>query len=85
MRKYTHRKRSYHAECVQLSEDNRQEVIDILTGEGAKCEPFMEFLMVRRDGYIHALSMGHWVVRGENEYVKCYDEETFAIKYEQLG
>ena len=92
---HTHEKRPYHAHCVQYhginTDDNAQEVIDILTdkdtyatryGNGALLVRFSKPLPGRRS--IETLVAGWWVVVGENGVVKCYDDNTFRLKYQEL-
>lgn len=79
---YTHKKRAYHAECVQYTTETRGKILRIL---GDMATPHgEEYIMVRHDNRIDTISHGWWVVRGENGAIKFYDEATHSIKYERI-
>lgn len=83
---YTHQKRPYRAYALQWDGNNTDEVIEMLASIGALGTVYgAEHLMVRYDCMIDTLVIGSWVVRGENNDVKCYSNEEFNVKYEKLG
>jgi len=89
--RYTHQKRPYKATCTQFLGGNMEQVLLLLNNDTTDAHKYGEdCIMVRfnkpqrgrRD--IETLVTGWWVVIGENEVVKCYDDATFRIKYKEL-
>ena len=88
---YTHRKRPYYAKAVQLTENNKDHVIELLKSIGGYATRYGDQLMVRfgnpppTQRAIDMMSIGDWVVKGENGASKVYTNKIFHIKYEALG
>jgi len=89
---YTHRKRAYHATCVQYDGWNTEQLLDLLNDEKIQAVPYgTEGIMIRfsepeaGQKVIDTISVGWWVVIGENGAKKCYDDQTFKIKYEEVN
>lgn len=78
--KPTHQKRAYCAECVQWDGMNTSEVLGLFED----ATTWKEYLMIRYGDGIATLQIGWWVVTGENGVVKCYSDEVFRVKYEEL-
>ena len=81
---YTHQKRPYRALAVQFTDYNAEEVMAVLKSNGADPHEYGEYIMIRFKNGIETISVGSWVVVGENGSVKCYSDETFNIKYERI-
>lgn len=88
MSEYTHETIKYKALCLQVKPSNIQRIIEILTARGAECdtEERVSYIMVRwpgekRSNSAYALKPGYWVVRGENGFIKFYDDLNFKGKY----
>lgn len=73
-------KRPYKADCVQWTGDNFDEVKDMMKAHDVSLFGG-RFIMIRHNVGISTLDIGHWVVRGENGYVKAYADEVFRVKY----
>ena len=88
---YTHRKRPYYAKAVQLTENNKAHVIELTKSIGGYATRFGDQLMVRfanprpRQYTPDTMSIGDWIVEGENGVSKVYTDEAFKVKYEELG
>jgi hypothetical protein len=88
---YTHRKRPYYAKAVQLTENNKDHVIELTKSIGGYATRFGDQLMVRfdtprpRQYTPDTMSIGDWIVEGENGVSKVYTDEAFKVKYEELG
>ena len=79
-------KRPYHAQCLQWDGTNTDAVLAMLTSaesnaelKGNKC------IMIRYGTGITTLYHGDYVVKGENNKVKCYPPEVFNIKYQPFA
>jgi hypothetical protein len=88
-KKYTHRKRLYHADCYQWNGSNTQCIIDLLQKAGCSAEPFRYQLMLRWSEKWHSpsidtMSIGDWVREGENGALKVYSSEKLESRYEAL-
>jgi hypothetical protein len=87
---YTHRKHPYYAKAVQLTEHNKDHVIELLKSTGGYATRYGDQLMVRFDNppptqrAIDMMSIGGWIVEGENGTSKVYTDEAFKVKYEAL-
>lgn len=79
---YTHQKHPYRATAIQWNGQNTQELLDSLPGASLYGK---NHLMLRHAAGISTLSLGWWIVKGENSAVKCYSDEVFRIKYEALS
>lgn len=79
---YTHQKKPYQAKCVQWDGNNvnaiRQLVMMDVVQHGAS------YLAIRHENTISTISPGWWVVKGENGQVKCYSDEAFRVKYQDI-
>jgi len=89
---YTHEKRPYRAECTQFTDSNQDEIVGILNNGSAYAAKYgHNCIMVRFDKPapgrrdIETLTVGWWVCVGENEVIKCYDDNTFRVKYRKLN
>lgn len=85
---YTHKKIPYHASCVQWDGENTETVLALLNNDDTYAVRYgPSAIMVRFAKYIpdrkviDTLSIGWWVVTGENGTVKCYPNDVFCIKY----
>lgn len=86
MNDFTHRKHPYHAKCVQWNSNNTDELMALLDGATlVNHSDGRQYIMIRHEQGIDMLEIGSWVVRGENNQVKVYDDKTFHVKYEKLG
>ena len=90
---YNCRKRQYYATAVQLTPDSETQVLALLnnaTTHTTVHEGQTRCVMVRFSApapgqkAIDTLNFGSWVVTGENGEVKCYSDEQFKIKYEEI-
>jgi hypothetical protein len=81
---YTHQKRPYRAMAIQFNETNVEEVMSVIRTNGAEPHEYGEYIMIRFPNGIEMISIGSWVVVGENGDVKCYSNDVFHIKYEIL-
>lgn len=72
------KKRAYKALAVQWDGENTEAVRALIP----EAQPFRDALLLRHDKGVDSLVKGDWVVRGENGYVKTYNDATFKIKYE---
>jgi len=87
---YTHRKRPYYAKAVQLTENNKDHVIELLKSIGGYATRYGDQLMVRFDKPAprqynpDTMSVGDWIVEGENRISKVYTDAAFKVKYEAL-
>jgi hypothetical protein len=80
---YTHQKKPYRAICMQLQPDNYEEVMSFLQQNRVEPSLYGDSIMCRFwTGHINTISIGTWVVVGENNDVKVYSNETFWTKYE---
>lgn len=94
---FTHKKRPYKAFAIQWNGHNTDDVFELLSPFASVCihkygkeETSNEYIMIRfndkLDGRpsIYTMSIGEWVVMGENGKTKCYTDEVFKVKYEEL-
>ena len=92
---YNCRKRQYYATAVQFTEANEAEVLALLNNKTTYASMYivrdeLRQIMVRfskpapGQRMIDTLDAGSWVVTGENGAVKCYTDEQFKIKYEEV-
>ena len=86
---YTHRKRVYHAHCIQYTPDTKAKVVTLLESHGVEVSPYDDCLMLRwfdgRPDCIKTLDTGMWVRVGENGSVKLMSDEEFQLKYEAIA
>lgn len=86
---YTHRKKLYHATCVQWTDSNTSEVIAILK-DHAEVTPYGDSLMIRWNDprshkyHIDTLDKGVWMRIGENGEMKTMPDTEFKLKYEEV-
>lgn len=82
---YTHQKRPYRAHAVQWTGDNYAKVEVLFLGADAYLSLHdRHHIIVRFPHRLDTLSPGWWVVVGENGEVKCYSDEVFSTKYEEM-
>ena len=90
MTKFTHRKRIYHAMCLQWDGVNTEMIIELLDRAGCEAHMYGEVLMLhwRNDWYkglaIDTMKIGYWLRLGENDVVKIMSPEEFNLKYEAI-
>jgi len=77
-----YKKRSYLADCLQLTLDNQAEVVALL-GEGANAYG-LNCILFRDDIGIQTIRIGDFVVRGENGVIKSYASASFHAKYQAI-
>lgn len=81
---YTHQKKPYRAYAIQWKEQNVGEILDALRAQGLSAVWHApNHIMIRDNSTIDTIQPGYWVVRGENGMIKCYDDTTFKVKYEE--
>lgn len=91
MPKYTHKKKTYLARCVQWT-NNYDQVIQLLNDAGVEVTPYEDSLILRykamdRDkpySKIDTFTKGMWIRVGENGVVKIMKDEEFKLKYEPI-
>lgn len=88
--KFTHKKKNYFAVCLQWSEYNTQEVVDLIQSTGAEVTPYSGRLMIRWQNPLNykcsldTIDVGDWVRKGENGVLKLMKDPEFQLKYEIL-
>ncbi len=81
----THQKRAYRARALQWDGTNTLDIIDALRHEHVtRLDEHPEYLIIRHAPHISCLSLGDWVVVGENGAVKTYTDVVFKTKYEEI-
>jgi len=91
MPKFTHKKKTYFARCLQWT-NNDEQVMALLRDANIEASPYGGDLMLRYDvknnGTKHTVidmfRKGMWVRVGENGAVKLMRNEDFKLKYEPL-
>ena len=89
MIKYTHRKKIYHALCIQWDGTNTTMVIELLDRAGCDAHKYGNQLMLRwKDDWhkpsIEMMEVGYWLRLGENDELKIMKPEEFELKYEVI-
>ena len=87
--KYTHKKKTYYAMCLQWDGTNTDMVIELLDRAGCDAHKYENDLMLRwRSDWvkpsIDMMHVGYWLRLGENDVLKIYSPEKFALKYEAI-
>jgi hypothetical protein len=83
---YNYEKQPYQAQCLQWDGNNTEQVQELM-GADVRLDLHEQvnvgrLLMVRTpDAGIFTMTPGWWIVKGQNGVVKCYNNETFLIKY----
>jgi hypothetical protein len=78
---------SRKAASLQWSDNNTQAVMDRLTQHGMIGELYRDiYIQVYNEGsYSDTLNIGDWLVEGEDEKLRIYDDETHALMYRPMG
>lgn len=93
MNSYTHKKRPYHATCVQWTGDNFEQVKAMFGDSFGTLEPYCprsigvvsKVVFIRFEpGECTVMRPFDWAVKGENGDVKIYSDDIFHVKYEEL-
>ena len=88
--KYTHRKKIYHALCLQWDGTNTEMIVELLSRAGCEAHKYGDAtLMLRwRDDWhkpsIEMMEVGYWLRLGENDVLKIMKPEEFNLKYEAI-
>lgn len=77
---------SRKAASLQWTGNNTQAVMDRLAQHGMIGELFRDiYIQVYKDGsYSDTLNIGDWLVEGEDERLRIYDDETHALMYRPI-
>ncbi len=77
---------SRKAASLQWTGNNTQDVMDRLTQHGMIGELYRDiYIQVYKDGsYSDTLNIGDWLVEGEDEKLRIYDDETHALMYRPI-
>ena len=81
---FTHQKKPCRAICVQYNGSNNDEVFSLLSAGGFSVERMGEYIILRKEEHLKAITAGEWVVQGENGAVKTYSDSEFNVKYTKL-
>ena len=90
MIKYTHRKKIYHALCLQWDGTNTEMIIELLGRAGCDAHPYGDELMLRwRDDWrkgptIEMMKVGYWLRIGEDDSLKVFSPDVFDQRYEAI-
>lgn len=80
---FNYEKVPYYAFARQWDGRNTPEIVNIL-GDKVQVHD-SKHLVVRYGNDIYTLTLGWWVVRGENGKVKCYADDVFRTKYRPIA
>ena len=87
--KFTHKKRTYYALCLQWDGINTEMVIELLDRAGCDAHLYDGMLMLRwREDWhrpsIEMMKNGDWLRLGENDVLKVMTDSDFRLKYESI-
>lgn len=87
--KFTHRKKIYHALCLQWDGTNTEVIVELLFRAGCEAHLYGNELMLRwkndfRKPSIEMMKVGYWLRLGENDVLKIMSPEEFALKYQEI-
>ena len=88
--KYTHRKKIYHAMCIQWDGANTQIILELLDRAGCNASIYGDQIMLRwKDDFRHpnleCISKNTWLRLGENDVLKVLTDAEFRLKYEDIS
>ena len=87
--KFTHRKKTYYATCIQWDGKNTEMIIELLDRAGCDAHPYGGELMLKWrsnevNPSIDMFKVGSWLRLGENDVLKVMTDAEFKLKYEGI-
>ena len=79
--RYTHKKLTYFAHCVQWKGDNANEILEIYPNASIEGE----YVVIRTPGRLDTLYVSDWLRVGQNGVIKRFTDREFQEKYESLN
>lgn len=86
---YTHKKRTYHATCIQWTDESTHRVKELLSAH-AEVTEYSGSLMLRWNSptshkmHIDMFHPSMWIRIGENGQMKTMTDQEFQLKYEEI-